>query len=406
MKKKILLEYASNGAKCRWLEYLEVGSPVLPAHMGSLDDFFAAFESSAKPDLLLVLNSTDVNVRTLSFEPEERRHILKTARFELEESLVSDVEDVHFAFGKPGEDAIAVAIIERELLRILLEQFTDNGFELVGVVPYSQVLEPTDDRWIASATDTNITVRLNQSTSFTTSYQQARLAWDVAARSENLPSRITLFEDSKEAAEQAADTMPLALTSIVTAERKPWFVASNWSALKQGSIDLLQGEFSPSIAWRKIWTYWQMPAILFAAGLTVFTVAAFLENRALHAENLSLRQQSLAAYQQEFPNSQVSNPEQQMREQLKKYSATGETSKFLPLFYASAQALDKFHGVNVLNVNFDSRNNELRVDLVAKQYQDIEKIRESLGGAGVNAELLSSNSIETGERARMKFSQR
>lgn len=407
MKKKILLEYSPQSDACRWVEYLESGKPCLPAKTGGLDEFFAAFGGDVPPELVLVLNSTDINVKSIEFSASERRHILKTAPYELEESLVSDVDQLHFAFAKPGESQLSVAVVEREWLRALVERFEVHGLELAAVLPYAQVLQAVEDRWMASASADGITVRLNEAQSFTTSYEQARLAWDMAGRAvESLPQRITLFEDSPEVAEQVADTLPPGLASLVTAERKPWFVESNWLALKSNAIDLLQGEFSPSVAWNKVWGFWRAPVLFFVAGVSVYTLAAALENRSLEAENLALRQQTMAAYQKAFPNSQVSNPEQQMRSQLKKYSGTGESSEFMPLFYASAQALNEYQGLNVLNINFDARNNELRVDLVAKQFQDIEKIRSSLLEAGVNAQLVSSNSIDAGERARMKFTQR
>ena len=76
----------------------------------------------------------------------------------------------------------------------------------------------------------------------------------------------------------------------------------------------------------------------------------------------------------------------------------------MPLFYRAAEALNTFEGLNLLNINFDSRNNELRADLVARQFQDLEKIRLKLDAAGIAAQLVSSNSADGGERARMKFS--
>lgn len=404
MKNKLLLEYSPATGASRWVEYLAGGHPTLPAHSGTLDDFFATTESLAPFELLLVLNSPQVSVRTLNFESGERRHILKTASYELEDSLVSDIDELHFAFTKPGENSVKIAVMDKSLLQTVLDRFADKNIDIIAVLPFAELLPAEDDQWCASAGSDSLTVRLNDTEYFTSSFEQARLAWNLASRgSEQLPSVIRFFHDSEEAAVKAQDSLPAALSSLWQNEQKPWFVGTDWPSLRSSAVNLLQGEFSPSIPWLNIWQYWRVPASFFAAGLVVYTMSAVLDNRRLQAENLQLRQQTLAAYQEAFPNSQVQDPEKAMRSHLQQLNAGGPTSRFVPLFYKSAQALGEFEGLNVLNLAFDARSNELRIDLIAKQFQDIEKIQASLAKQGIKAELVGSNSVDGGERARMKF---
>ncbi|MEM8500059.1 MAG: type II secretion system protein GspL [Pseudomonadota bacterium] len=410
MKSKLLLEYATASGRCRWLNYLDSGAAELPAHTGTLDDFFAVLENRTV-ELLLVVNSPLVTIRTVEFEASDRKHILKTASYELEESLVSDVDQLHFAFAKPDANCIDIAVVDRQVMRELLAPFETEHIEILAVMPLAQALSTlrdTDDEsnaWLINADDHSVCVSLPDNSYFYSDYAHAQMAWQAATRSQDtLPDRIVVYEDSTDAANASEDVLPAALAPLIDSQRKPWFVDSRWQRLRSSTINLLQGEFSPAVAWGKIWQYWRIPAMLFAAGVCIYTLAAFLQNQRLQADNVLLRQQMLAVYQQAFPNSQVSDPEAQMRSQLQKFSGGKTASMFMPLFYRAAEALNTFEGLNLLNVNFDSRNNELRADLVARQFQDLEKIRLKLDAAGIAAQLVSSNSVDGGERARMKFS--
>lgn len=410
MKSKLLLEYSPENGRCRWLNYLDGGAAELPAHTGSLDDFFAVVENQPV-ELMLVLNSPLLTVRTVTFDPSERKHILKTASYELEESLVSDVDQLHFAYAKPGENAIDIAVIDRQVMNDYLRPFQDENIEIAAVMPLYQALntlrdaEDEDDTWLINAEENSLTVTLGDKNYFYSDYAHAQMIWQVATQQQDtLPDRIVVYEDNTEAANASDDVLPAALLPLLDAQRKPWFVDSRWQQLRSGTINLLQGEFSPAVAWGKIWQYWRVPTMLFAAGLCIYTLAAFLQNQRLEADNVQLRQEMMAVYQQAFPNSQVSDPEAQMRSQLQKFTGGKTGSSFMPLFYRAAEALNTFEGLNLLNINFDSRNNELRADLLARQFQDLEKIRLKLDAAGIAAQLVSSNSVDGGERARMKFS--
>lgn len=401
----MLIEYAPTSDQCRWTEYLESGQPKLPARTGSLDDFFASRRESHALDAVLVLNTPDISLRTLSFEQAERKHILKTASFELEESLVTDLESLHFAYAQPESNTVNIAILARKTLEDIKARFDEHEIELSAIHPLAQVLNGNAENWAASVGQGHLTVQLGEDKHFVSDFDQARLAWNVASReNEALPKTISLYQDSVEEGEAVQLTLPAGLSGLLQLEQKPWFVQQNWNDFSQRAINLLQGDFSPSIAWQKIWDFWKLPIIGFAIAVGFFTLVAMLENQSLKSENTALRQQMLQVYKGAYPNSNTTDPAAAMRQKLAELQPSGNgSSRFMDMFYSSASALAKVSGVNVLNVNFDARNSELRMDLIAKQFQDIEKIRSALAAANIDAELLSTSSVDGGERARMKL---
>ena len=404
MKTKFLLEFTPSEGRCRWLPYSDDGLPKLPAEEGALDDFFAAYSAASGNELLLVVNSADITIKRVEYSAEERKHILQTARYELEEQFVTDIEQLHFSYAKPGDTDLMLAAVDKRHMHAWLAPFLAEHINIVAVLPLSAAQGIDADKWTVNVSGQCLNIALDGQQSFTTSFDQARFAWDLASReTENLPSSITLYCEGDDAVHQVQDTMPAALQGLVDAQTVPWFEKTQWMQLKQSALNMLQAEFRPSVAWAKLWDFWKIPAYLCLAMLVVFGLSAYIENYRLQSENLRIRQEMVAVYQQAFPNSHVSDPEQQMRSKMGQ-SNTGDTaSSFLPLFYQTAGALASFDSVSLSTINYDSRNDELRADLVAAQFQDIEKIRQALGEVGIVADLVSSNSVDGGERARMKF---
>ncbi len=386
------------------LSYGEDGSPNLPASVGQLDDFFVAYKAEHGAELLLVINSVDISIKSITFSNEERKHILQTASYELEEQFITDIEQLHFSYAKPGDNELLLAVVDGRHMSAWMAPFQQEHINIVAVLPIAVAQGLDADKWTASASGDLISISLSENKNFTTSFEQARFAWDLATRDvEDLPKSITLFCDDDAVAQQIQDSLPSALQGLLEVQSKAWFEKSHWVGLKQSALNMLQGEFRPSVAWAKLWDFWKIPAYLALAMLCVFGLSAYIENYRLEAENLRIRQEMVAVYQEAFPNSHVSDPEKQMRSKMRESSTGVASSSFLPLFYQTAGALASFKSISLSTINYDSRNDELRADLVAAQFQDIEKIRQALSEVGIVADLVSSNSVEGGERARMKF---
>lgn len=403
MKAKLLLEYIG-GERCRWAVFGEDGRLQLPLSSGSQEDFLRQLSVGA--DVLVIVPSADVQQRVLRFEENERKHVLKTARFELEEHLIDDVDDLHFAFADPQRDSVDVLLARDDKMAAWLQPLLDADVNIVSVLPQRMALPETDDTWTVLAGEEAVVLNRDFENGFSAHRNNARLAWNLSTReSEELPARIELYADSDEALQQTVQQMPQALGALVQARVAPWYVAADWGSLLARPFSLLQGSYAPSIPWAKLWQFWNKVIYLALAVLLLYTGSEFLKNNRLEAENLRLRQAINKVYADTFPGSHISDPEQQMRSKLKALQGDGGGSRFIPLFYTSSEVLAGFKSISLHSVNYDNRNGRMRVEILAKQFQDIEKLRSALQSAGVTAELANSNSVSDGVRARMTFSE-
>lgn len=403
MKAKLLLEYL-DAEQCRWAAFNDEGRLQLPQTTGTQDDFLRQLPSGA--EVLVIVPSVDVQQRVLHFDESERKHVLKTARFELEEQLIDDVDDLHFAFAEPQQSHVDVLLARDDKMRAWLMPLIAADVNVVSVLPVRMALPHSEDAWTASAAQASVVLNQDFAHGFSAHTRNARLAWDISTReAQALPARIEMYAESEEALQQTVAQMPQALGALVQARVAPWSMATDWQALLAKPFSLLQGDYAPSIPWAKLWQFWHKTSYLLAAVLLLYTGSEWLKNNRLDAENLRLRQAINKVYADTFPGSHISDPEQQMRSKLKALQGDGGGSRFIPLFYKSSEVMAGFKNISLHSVSYDNRNARMRVEILASQFQDIEKLRGALQNAGIVAELANSNSVSEGVRARMTFNE-
>lgn len=403
MKKRLLLQHNTATNLWRWLYFTDSGQPGLPARDGRLDDLAAELQQ-AGADVVLLVPSADVVLRRIAFSAEERRHVLKTARFDLEEQLISDVDELHFAYAKPGTSELDVAVVAAHKLRSWLAPLQERQLNVVAVLSAQMALPHNNDDWVATEEDNRLSVKTAALRGFSVQHDVAQLAWDLCTREhEELPEKIRIFAGRHALEEQILPAMPPVLAQRVEVQQSSWWAEVSWASLVKTPLNLLQGEFSPSVAWGKMWHFWRAAALLLGGAALLQIAVACAQNVKLENENLRLRQEISAVYQQAFPNSPVTDPEKQMRSQLKRLQSGAQSTNFLPLFYQTSKTLAQFNDLQLLSINFDSRADELRADLLAKKFQDLDRVRAALGKQAIDAQLVNSNRVDDGVRARMKF---
>ena len=403
MKKRLLLQANAAADAWRWLYFTDSGQPSLPARDGQLEELAAELEQ-ASAGVVLLVPSADVVLRRIAFTPEERRHVLKTARFDLEDQLISDVDELHFAYAKPGAAALDLAVVEHHKMQSWLEPLQELPVNVVAVLSTQMALPQTEHDWVATPEGKGLSVKTAALQGFSAQFDSAQLAWDLCTREhEELPDTIRVFADPQLLEEHILPTMPPALAERVDARQTSWWSEISWASLVKSPLNLLQGEFSPSVAWGKLWNFWRAALILLGGAALLQTGVAFAQNVKLKNENLRLRQEISAVYQEAFPNSPVTDPEKQMRSKLKRLQTGAQSTNFLPLFYQTSATLSEFGDLKLLSINFDSRAEELRADLVAKKFQDLDRVRAALGKQSIDAQLVNSSSVDEGVRAKMKF---
>lgn len=221
MKKRLLVQYTATSEGCRWLYCNDSGKTMPPARDGLLDDLAAELGQDSA-DVVLLVPSTDVVLKRLAFTANERRHVLKTARFDLEEQLINDIDELHFAYAKPSESELDVAVVQREKLQGWLQPLQQLQLNVVAVLSTQWALPQTENEWVVIPEGHGISVKTAALQGFIAPLDAAPLAWDLCTREhETLPDVITVYAEPARLQEQILSTMPAALAERVKTEQGP-----------------------------------------------------------------------------------------------------------------------------------------------------------------------------------------
>lgn len=372
----------------------ELSSPI---QHGSLAE--AALQARGQNVLLLVAGN-EVLLTNATVPSKNRSRVLSAIPFALEESLIDDVEELHFAIGEPKGEAYPVAVINKTYLETLLAELHEAGIRPQTLLPEPLALAEAKEGWSLLVDGEHAIIRQPELNGF--SIETAALpellssAIDFAA--EDAPKRLTLYHCG-ETAELNLDTLPLAIDY----HRCSHPLEQLSHNLEQPAINLLQGEYRRQDPLQKLWQPWKQPLALVALLLIVSSVSMFIEQQHLNAQEQQLRSEIEQTFRSTFPQvKRVVNARAQMKTRLKKLrGGQGELQGLLPLLVSSAQPLASAKNIQLNSLNF--RKGYLDLELNTPQLQALDALKRQLESRKLRVKILSANTEKGQVKGRMRL---
>ena len=352
-------------------------------------------ETQTLPDNAVVALPAD-RLRSLMVRvaPEEVKHLKQALPFMMEESLLDDVDALHFAHQKLNDEQHAVAVIERETLAAWVAEMPDALRE-----------KP----WISEA------LCLPWSEGHCTLVFEAEhvlIRWGLAegARVEHalLPGLLGTFRETLSAyvaygvdEQSARGLLPQHVNDVLQ-----WRQGGLPEALLLAdpiltAPDLRQDSFAPKLPLMRWWGVWQRVAVALGVALILKTGVSVADYQTLKTEDLQLRQAMQDSYRRVNPRGAVVDVEKQLNRQLAEFGAGGQQSAFTPSLVALLTEISKVDGIALTSVNY-SGGKDMRVNLSAPDFQSVERVREQLAQSLPAAELENSNARGDGVVARIR----
>ena len=146
-------------------------------------------------------------------------------------------------------------------------------------------------------------------------------------------------------------------------------------------------------------------AALFAIAVAVHMFATWMDYRHLQAENLALRGAVQDTYRQAFPRGAVVDAEKQLRRQLDTMTGTASSSGFVSMMARVGQVVADGKG-SIVSINYNDKAAEMRLNLLAANYEAVERIRAGFADNGLDATLENSSAQGEQVRARLRVGER
>lgn len=402
----------------RWC-WLDAQTRPLPETAGSGDaDALAAALPGGPVYAWLIVPGTKVVTREVEYTEKEKKHLRTLLPFQLEETVIGDVDRFHFALGPMADGKASIAYVEKAWLEQAFAQLAALNVEITqcwsapAALPLAapapvtdETLTPDADSWTLQLHQGVVMVRYDRFLAFSVDRPHAAVALQLLLtaqkRVDQLPA-LTLRAETEEQLQQLYDSLPSALQGEVVNRHLVQF----WDLDYSGSgINLCQGSFSQRLPVERWWSNWRTVAMLAAACLGVHVGTLLYQISDLRGENLVIRQQIEASYRRAVPQGALVDAERQLSGLVRELQPAGQSGSVTNLLAKVLPPLAQSSAISLRSIQYIGDAGEINLQLQASEYEAIESLRGNIEANGLRAELLGSSAQGNTHSARLKVSQ-
>jgi len=368
----------------------EVERTVLRGHLSDL------LSADKLNETIVVVPAVDVLLTDLPLPKLNRQRLLQALPFALEEQLIDDVHELHFAVADyQPEGTLPTAIVARKKMDewiALLKQYEIVPAELCSAVFLLPLIEKS---WSATVLPDAATVRQNTWQGFSGEHANLSVLIDLAVQTALVkPECIHVYNTFSTPLHLQSDSILLNeihLSELDWLETLPAWVNS------ATSINLLQGAYQPkrkSSESRKIWAY-ALYATLACVFLSFFSqiISFFI----LHHESKKIEAGINRIYKNNFPQaSSVVSPRERMQAKLSELEEKTNKNYFLIFLAKAGSQLSKTNTVQLKSMDF--RDDVLTLELTANTFNDLDNLTRALMSQGLKVK--QQGAAEAGQQVK------
>jgi len=348
--------------------------------------------------LLFAVPGAAVCLQSLRPTRAEARHLRRSLPYLIEEQLAGDIENLHIAAQAQGDGEYAVAVVSYAEMDRWQQQLGEFA-ALADWVPMPLLLPLREGTWSIVLEQGFAVARTGRCTGFVVESMLLGAMLEAALRDAGQVPDV-LMHGAVESADLAL--LPTALRSRCTWRRGSLQTAL-WLGAERLPLDLRQGQYAAQLPLARWWQQMRWVAVVAALALTLQFLLAWLDLRDARSEQAALRGAIVDSYRQAVPDGALVDAERQLQRQLEQLGAVGQGSAFVPLLAGLATALETQTGTRLANLNYSNRAGEMRINVVAAGFAEVEQLRASLQAGGLGAELETSNAAGDEVRARLRL---
>lgn len=356
----------------------------------------------------VILPGSQVSTRRLEYSEKEKKHLRNLLPFQLEDSVVGDVEDLHFALASPRDGVISVAYTDRVWLQAAFAELAALGVEvthcwsapLLLPLPAPGVERPA---WALGLYHNQLYVRYAPELGFSVDKTHAGIALLLLMEAQEcvdiLPELHLCAGDQASLAE-LVELLPGQVQDAVADQQ----VIDEWALeFNNASIDLCQGEFSQRLPIERWWKMWQPIAFFAGVCLVVYLGVLMFEIYKLNAENLKIRQQ-IEASALTVVSKVRGDAEKQISIMLRDLKPTTQSGSVMELLAVALPEVSGVPSVAVKGMSYAADPGDLNLNLQADSYSAFESLKNNIEAKGLKAEILGISAQGSQQTGRLKIS--
>lgn len=348
----------------------------------------------------LILPGEKLVTRELDYSEKEKKHLRNLLPFQLEESLIGDIDDIHLAIAHPRDGKVSVAYTDKHWLKEQIESLKNVGLDIIRCSALPLIWNPKaeNSEWLIAEYDHQVHVQYGPDLGFSAPLAQTGLALQLLI-AERKPDSIVLRAKDAHALNDLEKRLPAEWQALPRrTEIKEWC-----QDLSLNTIDFCQGEFSrrlPIERWLKIW---QSLMIFAGVCVVISLIALMMQIRQLNKENLHIRAATEAAARTVIPQGKLTKADTQVANLLSQLQPTHQAAGLMELLSVSLPVVNQSASVKIKALNYTRETGELAISLQAQDFAAFEQMTSALKERSLQAEILNVNAQGDSQTARLRI---
>ena len=375
---------ASSEQACSWLVWSEQEQEIIAS--GEVKDAAALAsltERAGNRPVDVLVPSSAITLTSVELPEKGQRQAIQALPFMLEESLAENVDKLHFVPGPRTDGALSVAVVAHQQMQDWMSWLSDADLKVKSIVPDCLALPLDGCQWAAIQFNEEYLVRTGEGSGVSLTRDWLDLV---------LPK---MFPEGQETQVTVAGHSELAFAGT---DIKPQALELPMLVLAKGilsaPLNLLSGIYTPKRDYGKNLVLWRNVAIVIGVALVLGLMNKGLNIHQMNTEQARLKAESETIYKQAVPgSSRIVNLRSQMDKQLRSMQGSGGGSEFFTMLQGLEPAFTQVPELKPLTLRFDSARGELRMQVTAKSYAQVEQFKTIVSASY----KLDSGAMNSGE---------
>ncbi|MCL1124010.1 type II secretion system protein GspL [Shewanella surugensis] len=354
---------------CFWLVWSEQEQEIIASgQLSHVDELSSLTERAGHRPVDILIPASTITLTSVELPEGNQRQAIKALPFMLEENLAQDVDELHFVVGKAQGTHLPVGVVAHEQMQTWLAWLTEAELTIQRIVPDCLALPLEECHWAAMKFDGEYLLRTGVSSGMALAE-----GWIATA----LPYLLTQTDTDEPVTVATYTELALAGTDL---RQQPLELPMLTLAkgLATAPFDLLSGLYKPKREYSKYLSLWGNTAILFGVLFILALINKGLNIYQMDAKAQQFKAQTETIYKQVVPgSSRVVNVRTQLDGYLRSLQGNSSgSSQFFSMLAGIKPAFSQVEELKPTTLRFDAARNELRMQVTAESYGQIEKFKE------------------------------
>ncbi|MEX1031858.1 MAG: type II secretion system protein GspL [Cellvibrionaceae bacterium] len=338
-------------------------------------------------EICLLLSGTEVVTQQVPYSGKERRHLARLVPFELEDDVTAELDELHFAIGKPGDGEVPTAYVDREWLSAQIDELELLGFEVRHCLPEPLLLPRPDNGWTLRLDD-ELQVHYGAGLAFAVEPPLAAAVLQSLCDTAPRPEQLFLLADDQEHVDTLYNLLPKVLHEKLSELDIDAQLADRWDGFaldRYDSLDLRQGAFARQLPFGKWWREWRNVAVVAGIALFSYIGVSVAQIQTNNAQTAALRAERNEVFRQVIPQGAVSDHERQLRTKLAEFESGSSGGSVVQMLATVAPLIASEDKIKVRRMTYNDQRGEMQITVEAQSNSEILALGNAISEKGLRA---------------------